>query len=76
MTDDEFHDKFHELWKEYDPERKRDFLFTMISFDDKNQPDDIYIIGIGCPVCIVSELNEQVENGTLSHTQKTGHSIH
>jgi hypothetical protein len=77
MTDDEFRDKLHELWKEYDPEKKHDFLFTIITFNDKNQPDDIFILGFGCPVCIVNELNEQVEDGTLvHHSEKSSHKVH
>jgi hypothetical protein len=76
MTDDEFRAKFLELWKEYDPDKIKDFLFTMVTFDEANDPDDIYIIGQGCPVCIVRELNEQVEDGTLTHTSPKDHKIH
>jgi hypothetical protein len=75
MTDDEFRDKFHTLWKEYDSERKKDFLLSIVTFDENNEPDDIYVIGFGCPACIISALDEQVEDGTLTHSQKD-HKVH
>jgi len=76
MTDDEFKEKFHELWKEFNSSHEYDFLLTIVKFTKDNDPDDLYIIGQGCPVCIVRELNEQVEDGTLIHTSPKEHKIH
>ena len=76
MTDDEFRDKFHELLLEYDPKKKMDFLLAIVEFDETDEPEDIYMLGRGCPACITAALVLQVEDGTLKHSNKDRNRVH
>ncbi len=80
MTDDEFRDKFKLLMEEYDPNKKKDYLLTIVSFevDDDQIPDEIFMLGRGCPACIATSLMQQVDDGELLHhdSMKNHKSIH
>ena len=75
MTSDEFRDRFKVLMEEFDPDHKMDYLLMIVTFDTKNDPDDIHMLGMGCAACIAELLNEQVDNHTIKHINEK-HKIH
>lgn len=79
MTDDEFRDKFKKLMEEYDPSNSKDYLLTIVSFEVENNqiPDEVFMLGRGCPACITTSLAQQVEDGELKHLDlNKNHKVH
>ena len=75
MTNDEFRDRFKALMDEYDPGHSADYLLMIVTFNQDDTPDDIYMLGMGCAACIAELLNEQVDNHTIKHINEK-HKIH
>jgi hypothetical protein len=68
MTFDEFKNQFHKLWTEFDPNLEKEFLLAICEFKEDDQtPDNISILGNGCPSCMVEGLIELEDRGEFGH---------